>query len=98
MPAANDSQRSTISSSSDVPASAKKSAVVGSKPLAVTSSENSISQDSINVNRHFSEISDTKMIEETTERLNKVSNPEKQFSRTRASATEPAAIEKPGLS
>ena len=38
------------------------------------------------------------MIEETTERLNKVSNPEKQFSLTRASATELAAIEKPGLS
>ena len=58
MPAANDSQRSTISSSS----------------------VNSISQDSRNVNRQFSEISDAKVIEETTERLNEVSKPEKRFS------------------
>lgn len=58
MPAANDSQRSTISSSS----------------------VNSISQDSRNVNRQFSEISDAKMIEETAERLNEVSKPEKRFS------------------
>jgi ribosomal protein S18 acetylase RimI-like enzyme len=48
----------------DVPASAKILAVVGSKPLAVTSSDNSISQDSRNVNRQFSEISDAKMIED----------------------------------
>ena len=64
----------------DVPASAKILAVVGSKPLAVTSSDNSISQDSRNVNRQFSEISDAKMIEETAERLNEVSKPEKRFS------------------
>ena len=64
----------------DVPASAKILAVVGSKPLAVTSSDNSISQDSRNVNRQFSEISDAKVIEETTERLNEVSKPEKRFS------------------
>lgn len=48
----------------DVPASAKILAVVGSKPLAVTSSDNSISQDSRNVNRQFSEISDAKTIED----------------------------------
>ena len=48
----------------DVPASAKILAVVGSKPLAVTSSDNSISQDSRNVNRQLSEISDAKMIED----------------------------------
>lgn len=64
----------------DVPASAKILAVVGSKPLAVTSSDNSISQESRNVNRQFSEISDAKVIEETTERLNEVSKPEKRFS------------------
>lgn len=58
MPAANDSQRSTISSSS----------------------ANSISQADGNVNRKFSEISDAKMIEETAERLNEVSKPEKRFS------------------
>lgn len=48
----------------DVPASAKILAVVGSKPLAVTSSDNSISQDSRNVNRKFSEISDVQTIED----------------------------------
>lgn len=64
----------------DVPASAKILAVVGSKPLAVTSSDNSISQDSRNVNRQFSENSGAKVIEETTERLNEVSKPEKRFS------------------
>lgn len=64
----------------DVPASAKILAVVGSKPLAVTSSNNSISQDSRNVNRKISEVSDAKMIEETAERLNEVSKPEKRFS------------------
>lgn len=48
----------------DVPASAKILAVVGSKPLAVTSSDNSISQDSRNVNRQFSEISDAQTIED----------------------------------
>lgn len=48
----------------DAPASAKILAVVGSKPLAVTSSDNSISQDSRNVNRQFSEISDAKTIED----------------------------------
>ena len=48
----------------DVPASAKILAVVGSKPLAVTSSDNSISQDSRNVNRQFSENSDAQTIED----------------------------------
>lgn len=48
----------------DVPASAKILAVVGSKPLAVTSSDNSISQDSRNVNRQFSENSGAKTIED----------------------------------
>lgn len=48
----------------DVPASAKILAVVGSKPLAVTSSDNSISQHSRNVNRQFSENSDTQTIED----------------------------------
>ena len=77
----------------DVPASAKILAVVGSKPLAVTSSDNSISQDSRNVNRQFSEISDAKVIEETTERLNEVSKPEKRFSLTRANDEYMKAVE-----
>ena len=77
----------------DVPASAKILAVVGSKPLAVTSSDNSISQDSRNVNRQFSEISDAKVIEETTERLNEVSKPEKRFSLARANDEYMKAVE-----
>ena len=77
----------------DVPASAKILAVVGSKPLAVTSSDNRISQHSRNVNRQFSENSGAKVIEETTERLNEVSKPEKRFSLTRANDEYMKAVE-----
>ena len=45
-----------------------------------TASDNSISRSDANVNRKFSEVSDAKMIEETAERLNEVSKPEKRFS------------------